>query len=86
MKAFLAQSVERQPFKLVVVGSSPTEGDLFTINNKSKYIIILYYILYIIYLNYILYIYNIYLILYIHIIYFKPITKIEKMIHLIKNL
>ena len=27
--ARLAQSVERQPFKLVVVGSSPTEGDLF---------------------------------------------------------
>ena len=27
--AFLAQSVERQPFKLVVVGSSPTEGDYY---------------------------------------------------------
>ena len=27
--ARLAQSVERQPFKLVVVGSSPTVGDIF---------------------------------------------------------
>ena len=25
-KAWLAQSVERKPFKLVAVGSSPTEG------------------------------------------------------------
>lgn len=25
----VAQSVEQQPFKLVVVGSSPTVGDLF---------------------------------------------------------
>ena len=28
-RARLAQSVERQPFKLVVVGSSPTVGVLF---------------------------------------------------------
>ena len=27
--ARLAQSVERQPFKLVVVGSSPTVGDFY---------------------------------------------------------
>ena len=29
VNSFLAQLVERQPFKLVVVGSSPTVGDFF---------------------------------------------------------
>ena len=29
LKARLAQSVERQPFKLVVEGSSPSSGDFF---------------------------------------------------------
>ena len=41
LKARLAQSVERQPFKLVVVGSSPTSGegteiDPWYYNQKSR--------------------------------------------------
>jgi hypothetical protein len=32
--AYLAQSVERQPFKLVVGGSSPPVGDFFFIKIK----------------------------------------------------
>ena len=34
--ARLAQLVERQPFKLVVVGSSPTVGALFSIELRKK--------------------------------------------------
>ena len=34
--ARLAQSVERQPFKLVVVGSSPTVGNISRLENLKK--------------------------------------------------
>ena len=35
-KARLAQLVERQPFKLVVVGSSPTVGEFYATEEADK--------------------------------------------------
>ena len=37
MTAFLAQMVERWPFKPMAVGSIPTEGDLFILTFSSEH-------------------------------------------------